>query len=49
MTCIYTVLNMGYKLDLHEHKEVVVWRSTYSLFVTNKAWKEDSLQGIKIV
>jgi hypothetical protein len=37
-----TVLNTGYKLELHQVKEVVVWRSTDSLSVTNEVWKKHS-------
>jgi hypothetical protein len=40
---------MANKRDLHQVREVVVWRSPYSQFVTNKTWKHESLQVMTIV
>ena len=41
--------NMGSNSDLLRHKEVVFWRLTYILSVTNKFCKHDSLQVMKFV
>jgi len=43
------MLNIGYKHDLLQLKEVVFWPLTYSLSVTNKAWKHVSQQVMKFL